>query len=581
MKMNYNEMQIKWFKKIDNLRITLPKKDYSEWNKVEIFVTKNINELEFLVKSINQRISTNILSPSAVWNDILKRMVRLIGLNSISLAYQSIVSINECLDESQQFSNEFIERLTAFIDNIKDRNQPLEFYVKFQSITIYLDVDRSTKDPYICNLKYMIDDKQIDLDLYNEINKENIEMKQMKQIKEVKEMKEMKEVKEINENQTKVSLRLKAYKSFFDEIIRIVGMNEIQFHEDPNEMIKLAKQLMNSKEEIQQHLDENQILIEQLGEQIVEYDEIIKEKNNEMKQIQIQHQQKVKQIEQSYKQNLLHQNEEFIQLQKERDEMNLRLCQCETLLIQNDLKKYNKMINGVKLHHSKQKIFYENNEEHVFIDNNALNETNEEILQIPCIIRVDCINEFIIQFNEINKNELLQHQKMILEKKGSKLYGMKEQTNVIIEVTNDITLLKQINQQNIHFKMITIPLKFIMIGCEYQVVDENTNQHYTIEIPKGILENQIIQVTETFSVIIKYEENEKYKRKGNDLHGYFTYGKQYENQKIQPEYILGGYLPYEIDVLDNYCYTFNDFGFIDMTTGKCGNYIIYIKLVEK
>ena len=125
-----------------------------------------------------------------------------------------------------------------------------------------------------------------------------------------------------------------------------------------------------------------------------------------------------------------------------------------------------------------------------------------------------------------------------------------------------------------HF--ITVPLSFIMAGCEYPIVIEGTE--YAITIQAGAFENTEYKINEMNRVILKYEDDDVYKRNGNDLHGYFTYERQYVNANVNIPYIDGNNLEYTMDLEDNYEGAIENLGFYDPMTGERGRYIVHVSL---
>ena len=160
---------------------------------------------------------------------------------------------------------------------------------------------------------------------------------------------------------------------------------------------------------------------------------------------------------------------------------------------------------------------------------------------------------------------------------------MNENNDENINEIRDIDLVipeqlnQNINTQN-QIETILIDLKDVMTGCEYQIT--LNNQQFSISIPASIENNSILQINEYLSLLVKYKEDGVYKRIDNDLHAYFIYNKEFENQIVQPTYIYGNLLENQIQLIDNKEYSFDGYGFVNHSSGERGKYIVHISLCD-
>ena len=355
--------------------------------------------------------------------------------------------------------------------------------------------------------------------------------------------------------------------------------------------------------------------IEFMSEKLIEYHEILREKNREFQQKEIEYQKERERLNEYHENRHEKDIKEIIQLQNETNKMK-QLLVSHFKMVQNIHEHYYQLLLKSKMNDYPYIVshkFIRDKNIHCFtIDFNQLGD-GESIIYLPMFEMIEGIGkcemvdvDFDLQSSNNDKNKVNDECVGYFNNQGSTLligsfYDEENSTNKrydvkilkgesqqSIENNEKESNMKEVPQENITEENnkiiqqpqqheINVPLKDIMTGIQYRCEIEGIQ--YTLDIPPGTHENTEYQINEYHTVIIKYEQDNTYLRHENDLHAYFEYSRQYENQYVQIPYIDGTKLEgCSIQLVDNYHGSINNLGFVDPMTCQRGKYIIHISL---
>ena len=199
--------------------------------------------------------------------------------------------------------------------------------------------------------------------------------------------------------------------------------------------------------------------------------------------------------------------------------------------------------------------------------NDETNETNSiQLNKSKDDIIADLENIEIIDYATISPNPSIEEQS-----KNTQTQIEKKQIKEIILKPIPLDQFQEV------VETVSFSLLEILNGCEYSLYISDERQ-YTVSIPAGIVENSKIRINHNTSLIVKYKEDDKYKRIGNDLHAYYQYPKSKENEDIPIQYIDGTELDKTITLTDNNIVEILNLGFINERSKRRGKFIIHISL---
>ena len=115
--------------------------------------------------------------------------------------------------------------------------------------------------------------------------------------------------------------------------------------------------------------------------------------------------------------------------------------------------------------------------------------------------------------------------------------------------------------------IIEIPINIVLEGSVETILINNIK--YRIQIKKGTKENTKYEINNTIYEI-KYQENNHYRREGNDLIGSFVYAKEHDGKIIPMPYPIENKLHYQCVLLNSF-YIMDGFGFYDEENECYGN----------
>ena len=122
---------------------------------------------------------------------------------------------------------------------------------------------------------------------------------------------------------------------------------------------------------------------------------------------------------------------------------------------------------------------------------------------------------------------------------------------------------------------ITIPIHLAFTGGIHMFVFNNTE--YQIQINQGCEENCSYTI-ENCLFIIKYKQDNFFRRENDNLIVKLQYEKKYENRTVTLPYILKQ-ISLPSVILKQKKYSFEGYGFLNTSTNKRGNYIVQVELL--
>ena len=632
---------VEWFQLMQKIAHGNEKQQIKAMN--EIYSKVAVVKKEILAKHINpmRKLIEEGKSPYEQWKACLKYLENLAGIVEIVNFYNASAKYEEDTEiPVYETQIEVLENILKQISkrNTKENNEnknkgendemkgkkdvteneenKLKLAMSIGSIDNYLIVEQCDGKPKVTESKYQIASEEY-------VSKQEVSL-QLKSLKN----------------------QIAAYKSFFDEMTSFTKSIETQndemkeikqkiiFEEDPNKMKQNAINLIvllnndyfekinKAKQEIEEQMKQQYTNeIDYFGDQLVQYEELLRENNIKMKQIEENHKKEIESTEQTFTKTLINDAKQIQQIKDEKEQLNETIKHQRNLIRIIQETAYTNELNYKKekypyIYSHSFKTFSSNSKrcDCFTINRSKLKDETKIVLPIYVIsegTETGAIEEIEFDLNKTEKDET--NDKNVIgyfKEQGSKMFSEKsliESNNIdnsdetkhtfdfkrydvqIVEtnLSNDIDEFEQIiesirtnennemNENQYKEQILTIPLKNVMFGCEYMIFIEG--KQYTVQIQKSIEENTLISVDEKLSFRIQYEQNNIYKRIGNDLHGYFTYDKQYENQSCPPQYINEGVLENEtIALIENEDQVIEGYGFVDNETQERGNYIVHV-----
>ena len=354
---NFHE-HLEWF-------ITIEKLKNSTENTLSTItpIQRVLNNIKVMVSELNERINSIELHLSKKanvfnWKNFLSQLQKLIGIEQISHVFDTCFLYGK--NNEKAFYKQQIEVVRYVVDNILNRSLPIVLSAHFSGIESRLVIDRSQTIPMITESKYIIHEME-----YVPITER---MNQQKQERE-----------------------LQAYKAFFDEIMDINNTNDTnetyrnQFEDDPEEMKQLARNVFNKKVE-EKSQSEYVKSIESFGERMIEYEEIIREKNNEIENVKSDYEKQINDMKENYQ--LEHENDtkQIIKLADEKESLNTMILYQISLIQSLYETTFTKIFNERKdeypyiVNHRFISSTNEQNRIHVFTVNQKLLENKETII---------------------------------------------------------------------------------------------------------------------------------------------------------------------------------------------------------
>ena len=213
--------QIKWFQLIEKIK-NGTKSDQQQYIQIIFHKISSVKlKIEKNIQKIFNYINKN-LYPATAWKECVNSLRELIGIERIFYLYESCLTFKSSNDLSvdSSFFHTQTDVIRMIFRDIENKNHSLVLSSSFGNIRVCVTVVFNENEYQIDDSKYIIN------------NEEYVPKSSEKR------------------NEKDYKNEYKGYKAFFDEMMDIFGMNRDNCSNDPSQMKLLAKQLMNSKNEI-------------------------------------------------------------------------------------------------------------------------------------------------------------------------------------------------------------------------------------------------------------------------------------------------------------------------------------------